>query len=120
MRNNSEMKIDIDGTEFLNIINTRLESNNYFEAIEDDLLDIKESKTIHFGNIQELMTYLSFSQEDNKHYYDGLKTLIEVGMCPSCAIDIMDETIEENEYLYVELLNYLTSDAMNPDKMEVA
>ena len=120
MKKNSEMKIDIDGTEFLNIINTRLESNNYFELVEDDLLDIQETKTVHFGNIQELMTYLSFSQEDNTHYYDGLKTLIEVGMCPSNAIDIMDKTIEEDEYLYVELLKYLTSDTMNSDEAEVA
>ena len=120
MNNTKDTIIDIDGTEFLEVINTKLERNLFFKEIEDNLLDIKESKTIHYGNIQELMTYLSFTQEDNEHYYKGLKHFIEEGMCPLCAIEEMDTTIQEDNYLFVELLRYLVPDVMSSDNMEVA
>lgn len=119
-KNEENIVVDIKDTKVLKIINNMLESNDFFPVIEDDLRDISKTQTIHFGNIQELMTYLNYAFESNSHYYDGLKYLLEVEKIPvGLAIEKMDIQKENEDFLYKELLTYLVPDVMNKNNQEV-
>ena len=106
MGNNSEMKIEIDGTEFLTIINKRAETDKYLPVLKDDIENINKTKEINLDNIQELFTYLVYSEENYKHYYDSLKTLISDDVCPTSAVEIIDNEIDEDEKMFSFLEEY--------------
>ena len=95
--------IDIDGTEFLTIINRKLETKNYFPNFKEDIESISRKKEIILDNIQELFTYLVYSYENYEHYYNRLKHLIQGNVCPILAIENIDKEIEENEKLFLFL-----------------
>lgn len=98
--------IDVLGTELLTIINRKAEAKDYFPILKNDIEDISKTKKIHLDNIQELFTYLVYSEENYKHYYEGLKTYILEGMCPAYAVKIIDNEIEENENIFLFLDKY--------------
>ncbi len=115
------MNYKINNTEFLNTINNKLQRNIFMAEIESDLLDISKTKTIHLDNMQNLMNYLHFSQISNRHYYEGLVYLLEnTNMDLSTAVTMIDEIIEEDEDLYVELLEYLAPGSTKKHNGEVA
>ena len=101
-----EKNIDIDGTDFLKIINRRAELEVYIPVIKDDIENINKTKVIHLDNIRELFTYLVYSDENYEHYYNDLKSFIAEGMCPTCAVEIIDNEIEENEKMFSFLAEY--------------
>ena len=120
MNNIKNMIIDIDGTEFLEIINNKIERDEFIQKIENDLIDISETKKLHLDNIQSLMTYLTFTQESNTHYYEGLVFLLEnTDLNRTSAINMMDEIMEEDENLYIELLNHFAPDVIGSNDKEV-
>lgn len=98
--------IDIDGTEFLTIINRKAEAEEYFPILKDDIENINKIKEVKLDNIQELFTYLVYSEENYKHYYEGLKKLIADDMCPTCAVEIIENEIDENEKMFSFLEEY--------------
>lgn len=99
--------IDVSGTEFLTIINRKAEAQEYFPVLKDEINQIYKTKKVSLEDIQELFTFLVYSDDNYKHYYKGLKTLISDGMCPTCAIEIMENDIEENEKMFSFLENYI-------------
>jgi len=106
--------MNIENTEILEIINTKLERNDFFPEIAEDLLDISTSKTISYENIQELMTYLKFAFESNDHYYEGVKHLImEENTLPVSAFSKMDREKEENDTLYGAILKVLAPESFS-------
>lgn len=106
--------VKVSGTKFLGIINDMLERNDFLPIIEDDLRDISETQSVHYGNIQELMTYLNYAFECNSYYYDGLKHLLQIEkLSVEIAIKRMDALKKDEDYLYKELLTYLVPEAMN-------
>jgi len=107
MRETFENKpIDIDGTELLTIINRRAEAKEYFPILKDDIENINKIKKVNLDNIQELFTYLVYSEGNYKHYYEGLKTLIADDICPTCAVEIIDNEIDEDEKMFSFLEDY--------------
>jgi len=112
MKDNEVM--NIENTEILEIINTKLERNDFFPEIAEDLIDISTSKTISYDNIQELMTYLKFAFESNDHYYEGAKHLImEENTLPVSAFSKMDREKEENDTLYGAILKVLAPESFS-------
>jgi len=115
------MKFILNETKFLQTINNKLERNLFTKEIESDLRDISQSKILHLGNIQNFMSYLVFTQKNNRYYYEGLVYLLEnTNMDQSEAISMMDEIMGEDEYLYIEVLTYFSPDVMNRKNGEVA
>lgn len=98
--------IDINGTDFLAIIKRRAEAKDYFPILENDIKNISKTKEITLNNSQEIFTYCVYSEENHKHYYEGLKTFISNGMCPDCAVDIIENEINENEKMLSFLEEY--------------
>jgi len=98
--------IDISGTEFLTIIGRKQEAEDYFPILKLDIESISKEKEVNLDNIQDLFSYLIFSEEKYKYYYEGLKTLISDDMCPHSAIEIMDNNIDEDEKIFSFLEEY--------------
>ena len=98
--------IEIDGTEFLTIINRRAETEEYFPVLKDDIENISKTKEVNLDNTQELFTYLVCSEENYKHYYTGLKRLIADDICPTSAVEIIDNSIDEDEKMFSFLEDY--------------
>jgi len=106
--------MNIENTEILEIINTKLERNDFFPEIAEDLIDISTSKTISYENIQELMTYLKFAFESNDHYYLKAEHLImEENTLPVSAFSKMDREKEENDTLYGAILKVLAPESFS-------
>ena len=98
--------VAIDGTEFLTIINRRAETEEYLPVLKDDIENINKTKEVNLDNIQELFTYLVCSEENYKHYYAGLKRLIADDICPTSAVEIIDNEIDEDEKMFSFLEEY--------------
>jgi len=105
---------NIENTQILEIITTKLERGDYFPQIEEDLIDISSSKTISMDNMQELFSYLNFASESNDHYYDGVKYLImEEKMLPVSAFSKIDKEKKENDTLYEEILRLVAPESFS-------
>jgi len=107
MNKNLENKyIDTDWTEFYNIVSRRAKEKDFFPQLENEIYDIYKSKKIHPNNIVELTTWAAITGNDYKHHYEMLKDAIKYGVCPTCAIKMVEQNISDTEIIFNYICEY--------------
>lgn len=108
MKNRFENKsVDIDGTEFLAIINNQYKKGVFLGTMGSSIEKIIDKKKIDLDSIDELFRFLMYVKTDSLFYYEGFKAFIDHGINLDDAIKRIDDLIHNNNTIFTYLVKYI-------------